>query len=163
MRREVSAVTRTYGFVLWLLPHIAGFARQHRFTLGDRLEGGVLEVLELLIEASYTWDKRALLQRANLRLERVRYLIRLAVDLKLLTVKQYEFAARAIVTIGGEIGGWTRSDGEEWQPAQPCTESLQRFQRSLAFGEGGNRERRCTRSDGEEWPPPHGYRRRLHR
>jgi hypothetical protein len=108
MRQEVSAVTRTYDFVLWLLPHIAGFARRHRFTLGDRLEGGVLEVLELLVEASYTRDKRALLQRANLRLERVRYLIRLAVDLKLLTVKPYEFAARAIVTIGGEIGGWTR-------------------------------------------------------
>ena len=108
MPDEVSAVTKTYDFVLWLLPHIAGFSRQHRFTLGDRMEEGALEILELLVEASYTRDKRDLLRRANMRLERLRYLIRLAKDLKLLSISQYEFAARALLAVGAEVGGWAK-------------------------------------------------------
>ncbi len=109
MPNEVSAVTRTYDYTLWLLPHIAGFVRQHRFTLGNRLEEGALEILELLIEASYTKEKFDLLRRANLRLERLRYLVRLAKDLKLLSASQYEFSAKALIVIGREIGGWERS------------------------------------------------------
>jgi len=38
--------------------HAAKFQREHRFTLGNRLEEGVLETLELLVEASYTREKR---------------------------------------------------------------------------------------------------------
>ena len=97
-----------YDFVLWLLPHTAKFSRAHRFTLGDRMETGALEVLELLVEASYARDKQDLLRRANLRLERLRYLTRLAKDLKLISVAQYEFASRAMLTVGSEIGGWEK-------------------------------------------------------
>lgn len=43
---ELSAITKTYDFVLWLLPHITKFPHEHRFTLGNRLEEGVLEILE---------------------------------------------------------------------------------------------------------------------
>jgi hypothetical protein len=68
MPDEVSAVTRMYDLTLWLLPHTAKFTRAHRFTLGDRIEEGALETLELLVEASYTRDKRELLRRANRRL-----------------------------------------------------------------------------------------------
>ncbi len=108
LQKEISVVTKTYDLALWLLPHVAKFERQHRFTLGDRIEEGVLEILELLVEASYTRDKRDLLRRANLRLERLRYLVRLAKDLRQLSLKQYEFAARAMQGIGVEIGGWEK-------------------------------------------------------
>lgn len=105
---EISVITKSYDFTLWLLPHLAKFSRDYRFTLGNRLEEGMLEVLELLVAASYTGEKRPLLQRANSRLNRVRYLVRLAKDLKQLSLKQYEFAARAIDGIGVEIGGWLK-------------------------------------------------------
>jgi len=108
MPDELRAVTKAYDFNLWLLPHIAKFSRDHRFTLGNRLEEGALDVLELLVAASYASDKRPLLQQANTRLNRVRYLVRLSKDLRLINVKQYEFAARAIDGIGVEIGGWLK-------------------------------------------------------
>ena len=105
---ELSVIVKTYDFTLWLLPHLAKFSRDHRFTLGNRLEEGMLEVLDLVVEASYTAEKRTLLQRANTRLNRVRYLVRLANDLHQISVKQYEFAAIAIEGIGVEIGGWLK-------------------------------------------------------
>ena len=108
MRQEVSAVRKTYDFILWLMPHLAHFSRLHRFTLGDRMEERALEVLELLVEASYTRQKLDLLHRANLRLEQLRYLIRLAKDMHEITIKQYALAAQALEVIGSEIGGWMK-------------------------------------------------------
>jgi len=111
MRSELSVIVKTYDFALWLLPHLAKFARDHRFTLGSRLEDGILDVLEMLVEASYAAEKRATLHRANLRLQRLRYLVRLAKDLRQLSLKQYEFAARAVDGIGIEVGGWIKQQG----------------------------------------------------
>lgn len=105
---EISVITRTYDFTLWMLPHIANFSRQHRFTLGNHVEETLLEILEALVEASYSRDKLPLLNRANLRLERLRYLVRLCKDLHLLNLKQYEFAIEAMLAVGNEIGGWTK-------------------------------------------------------
>ena len=47
----------------------------------------MLEVLELLVEAAYTRDKEVSLRRANLRLEVVRHLWRLAHELKVSATK----------------------------------------------------------------------------
>jgi len=46
---ELSVIVKTYDFTLWLLPHLAKFSRDHRFTLGNRLEEGMLEVLDLVV------------------------------------------------------------------------------------------------------------------
>ena len=54
---------------LWLLPRFSGFPREPRFTWGDRLIEGLLEILELLVEVRYAAEKRELLRRANLRLK----------------------------------------------------------------------------------------------
>jgi hypothetical protein len=105
---EISAVAHAYDLTLWMLPHIASFSRQHRFTLGNRLEETALEVLETLVEASYASEKTALLTKANLCLERLRYLVRLCKDLHLFSLKQYEFAAESIHNLGSEIGGWVK-------------------------------------------------------
>jgi hypothetical protein len=98
-----------YDLSLWLLPRTASFSRAHRYTLGTRIEDTALDVIELLVEASYTTEKRTLLSTANRRIERLRYLIRLAHDLKLLSVSQYEFAGLGLQSVGNELGGWLRS------------------------------------------------------
>ena len=120
---EISVIVKTYDFTLWLLPHLGKFSRDHRFTLGNRLEEGILEILELLVEASYTADKRPLLALANTRLNRVRYLIRLSKDLRQISVKQYECAAHAVDGIGVEIGGWlkqqSRGKDQHEAPSEP--------------------------------------------
>ena len=100
MDNKLSVVARTYDFVLWLLPHIAKFSREHRFTLGDHLEREALDLLMVLVEAGYTRDKRDLLRCANLCIERMRFLVRLCKDLRLLNLRQYEFAAGALDSIG---------------------------------------------------------------
>ena len=49
-----------------------------RFTLGERLESGLLAVLEECVDAAYSKNKRTQLSNANRRLSSVRHLWRLA-------------------------------------------------------------------------------------
>ncbi len=72
-----QAVQSCHELLLWLVPQLDKFPRVRRFTLGERIEVGLLDVLELLVEAAYTRNKDAPLQRANLRLEVVRHLHRI--------------------------------------------------------------------------------------
>lgn len=68
------------------------------------------ELLEMLIRAKYMRQRQELLEEANLRLEILRFQMRLAKDLPCLKVESYGFAAKAIDEIGKLIGGWLKSD-----------------------------------------------------
>jgi hypothetical protein len=59
-----QAVQSCHEPLLWLIPQLDKFPRVRRFTLGECIEGGLLEVLELLVEAAYSRNKEAPLRRA---------------------------------------------------------------------------------------------------
>lgn len=108
MTREVDAITKLYDYILWMIPKIDAFSRNRKFTLGDRIENLLLSTLTVLIEAAYSKNKTDLLKDANLKLEQLRYLTRLAKDLKLINIKSYEFSAKSIDEIGTSVGGWLK-------------------------------------------------------
>ena len=60
------------------------------------------------MEATYTREKKAHLTRANLGIEKLRFLFRLAVELRYLDTKRYEHAARTIDDVGRQVGGWLK-------------------------------------------------------
>jgi hypothetical protein len=113
MTKEVNAITKLYDFILWMIPKIDKFPRNQKFLIGDRLETLVLDTLETLIEAAYTKNKGHLLRQANLQLEKMRYLVRLSKDLKLITNKDYEYCARAINDVGISVGAWLKYTNRE--------------------------------------------------
>ena len=101
-------VTKAYDFTQWLLPRVQDFPRSSRFILGDRLIATMLDILEGLVEASHRCDKRAVLEEVRAKLDRLRMLIRLSKDLKLLNLKRYEHAAEAVTELGAMLGGWLK-------------------------------------------------------
>ena len=54
-----------YRFVLWLVPTVEKFPRRQKFLLGDRLQATALDVLERLVEATCTRDRRRHLVAAS--------------------------------------------------------------------------------------------------
>ena len=76
MPKEVDAITRLYDYILWMIPKIDTFPRNRKFTMGDRIENLLLDILSVLIEAAYSKNKQHLLKSANLKLEQLRYLTR---------------------------------------------------------------------------------------
>ncbi len=108
-----QAVQTCHELLVWLIPHLDHFPRARRFTLGERLETGLLTVLEFLVEAAYSRDKRFALSRANRKLEINRHLWRLAYELQVISLKRYEYGAKCMDDLGRQIGGWLRARGTE--------------------------------------------------
>ena len=104
-------VGKAYDLVLWLLPKVEKFPRSYRFSVGDRLVSNSLDLLMVLVEAAYSSDKRTCLEQANLKSNTLRYLLRLAKELHLLSADSYEFAVGKTDEIGRMIGGWRKAKG----------------------------------------------------
>ena len=64
--------------MLKVLQELNGFQRNHRFVLGERIEQTLDDLLETLIEARYSRARTPLFQRATLRLEILRFQMRVA-------------------------------------------------------------------------------------
>lgn len=105
-------VVKTYDFTLWLLPKVEKFSRAYRFSVGDRLVSHGLDLLLSLVEAAYSSNKAGLLDRANRDVNAVRYLLRLAKDLKLMSLDSWKFAAEQLDEIGRMVGGWQKASGK---------------------------------------------------
>src|ERR1700682_6333016 len=103
---ELVVITKTYDLILWSCHHTGKFPRNHRFVLGERLERNLYDLLEILIRAKYTRQRRALLEQANLLLEILRFQMRLAKDLQCLQLGSYGFATKGVDEIGKLVGAW---------------------------------------------------------
>ena len=108
MSEDLKAIPKTYDLLKWLLPIASKFPRDKRYSLGQRLENKLLDILALLIEANYSKTKVDLLKKANLDLEVLRHLVRLCYDLQFINLKRYEFCSQQINEIGKLVGGWIK-------------------------------------------------------
>ena len=108
-RETGPALEAWYRFLLWLVPTLERFPRRQKFLLGDRIQGTALDILESLVEATYTRERESHLARANLGIEKLRFLVRLALDLGYLDSRRYEHAARALDETGRKVGAWRKT------------------------------------------------------
>lgn len=108
-RETGAALESWYRFLLWPVPTLERFPRGQKFLLGDRIQGTALDVLDSLIEATYTRARDTHLTRANLGIEKLRFLVRLAMDLEYLDPRRYEHAARALEETGRKVGAWRKT------------------------------------------------------
>ena len=79
-----------YPLLLWLIPRLEQFPRCQKFLLADHLQQQAMAVLDELINATYSRERQAMLRAANLGLERMRFGVRLAKDLRHLALKAHE-------------------------------------------------------------------------
>lgn len=106
--RELSVIQKCYDLILWLQPRLQKLPRDARFTLGTRIETGLYELLDLLIEARYTPSSTPGLQRAGICLERLRYQLRLLRELGYLDARRTAHASELLMAVGKEVGGWLK-------------------------------------------------------
>lgn len=90
---------------------LEGLPRSQKFTLGDRIQNHLSDLLELLLEAYFlpAAEKRPLLLRANIRLETLRYYFRLCYERGYYNSLRYKDFSERIDEIGRMVGGWLKS------------------------------------------------------
>jgi len=111
MKQSEPAVVaqRAYDWALWVIPKAEKFPKSFRFTLGDSLVKSSLELLLNLVDATYQTGNLESLESASREINRIRYLVRLAKDLRVITIDNHEFSALAMDEIGRMTGGWLKS------------------------------------------------------
>ena len=105
---DLPVFVRWVEFVKWLLPTTEKFPKRVRFTFSSRIDNLALDVVEDLVEARYARRKADRLRRINLKLERLRVLLRLCHELTYLPHGSYEFAMRSLDEVGRMVGGWIK-------------------------------------------------------
>ena len=103
---SAPVVQKSYELALWLLPKVERFPRSYRFTVGDRITAATLDLMAALVEAAYAARRDVPLQRAQQQINVLRFLVRLAKDLKLLTADSHGFVADQVDELGRMTGGW---------------------------------------------------------
>jgi hypothetical protein len=106
--KESPIFTRTYDLLRWLIPVTVKFPREQRFVLAETLQRNALGFQETLMEAALSREPGPFLKRADVILAKLRVQLRLCHDLDLLSLKQYEHAARMMDEVGRLLGGWRK-------------------------------------------------------
>jgi hypothetical protein len=109
---ELVVITKAFDLAREMTQRTRKLPRDLKFVLGDRMLTTTYDLLDLLIEAKYLHTKKARLQQANLLLERLRFQVRLCVEEKLISIRQYEYLIEMIDEVGRMVGGWTKSASE---------------------------------------------------
>ena len=105
---ELVVITKAFDLAREMTQRTRKLPRDVKFVLGDRMLTTTYDVLDALLEAKYTRANKALLQRANLLLERLRFQVRLCVEEQLISIRQYEYLVELIDEVGRMVGGWTK-------------------------------------------------------
>jgi four helix bundle protein len=105
---DLPIITQWIAFLEWLLPAVEKFPKRVRFTFADRINNLALDIVENLVEARYSSEKRAILLGVNLKLEKLRVLLRLCHRLHYLPHQSYEYSTRQLNEIGRMLGGWIK-------------------------------------------------------
>ena len=107
---DTPLFVKTHDFVVWLLQRTARFPKHYRHSLTLKLEGACLDFLRILhtANARRARARRDALDAADVELNVIRALLRIALDLKLLSAGTWEHAVRLADELGRLIGGWKR-------------------------------------------------------
>jgi len=107
---ELLVLSKWETFSAWLFEHSGRWPKSARFTLAQRVQVLALELAELLVVARYEpAQRRAVLRQANLALERMRVLLRLALAARVTSASGFESAMRGIDETGRMLHGWRKS------------------------------------------------------
>lgn len=81
-----------------------------RYTLGDKIDARFLQTLELLFVASYQskQEKVPTLERALCGIDTLKFLLRIAWDVKALDTTKYATLSEGLNTAGKQVGGWRK-------------------------------------------------------
>jgi hypothetical protein len=104
---ELLVLAKWEEFTGWLLQHTARWPKSARFSLVRRVDDHALDVTELLIVARWEpRERKRALREVNLRLERMRFLLRIARSRGIMPSSGFETAMRHVDETGRMLHGW---------------------------------------------------------
>lgn len=108
--QEVPIIQKVYDLYREIYLAVEKMPKKDKYSLGQKIEQSNLDILEPLIGAGSNKDKKLLyLEKAAIKLDLLKMLIRLAEEIKAIPTKKYLHLQEIIQEIGRMLGGWIRS------------------------------------------------------
>lgn len=110
---DIPIFTKTYELYKTYYSFLATFPKKDRYTLGQKCELLLLDLLEGIILASSLSkeEKLPILKTASLKLDVLKVLFRLGKDIKITDSKKYLILESFLQEIGKMLGGWIKTTG----------------------------------------------------
>ena len=111
---DIPLFKKTYDFLKEFYVFEVDFPKKDRYTLGQRCENCLLDVLEgvmIAAQADKSEKLKSLVAVSN-KIDLLKVFVRLALDTKAMNEKRYIVCQNYLQEIGRMIGGWIKSARE---------------------------------------------------
>lgn len=107
---EPTIVYKTYKLYLQIVSLLDKFPKRNRYTIGQKIDTEVLEILECMIQANQEIKntKEIFLLKASSKVDVLKILFRICFDLKLIDERGYAGIEGELKEIGKMLGGWIK-------------------------------------------------------
>jgi hypothetical protein len=111
---DIPIFKKTYDFYKIFYGYRNTVSKQDRYTLWQRCENLILDILEGILYASQLSkaDKLPILEKTSTKLNFLRVFLRLCKEVKTIDNKKYVILQEIIDEIGRMLGGWIKSNKE---------------------------------------------------
>ena len=110
---DIPILKKGYDLYLTFHQYRRVVPKAERFTLYERCENSILDMIEAILEAGYSKSaqKTFVLERASVKFNVARFFIRLLKETRCIDTKKYTTLQEMVDEIGRMLGGWIRSAG----------------------------------------------------
>lgn len=111
MHTEVPLFQKIYDFYKAYFRIADHFPKKSRDVLGRKIEENIIELLQLVTNASYLGQgqKVECLKRASSRVDFLKILFRLCYEVRIIDQKKYIFMEEKLDEMGRMLGGWLKT------------------------------------------------------
>lgn len=107
--QELVIYQKHYDLMVYSFPIIGRFPQNQRYVLGQQIENAMLAIGMMIVHANKLRQKRAKLFEIDIELEKLRFLIRLSKDLRMMSISKYGHHCERLDELGRLLGGWLKS------------------------------------------------------
>ena len=98
----------THDLLLYIFQLHRNFQREYRYTLGENIKTELVNLLLCIYKANSEQEKSPILSRANEHVAAIKIQLRLLMDLKQISQKQYANATVQIESISKQLAMWNK-------------------------------------------------------
>jgi|SRR3989344_2743219 len=111
---DIPIFKKTYDLYKTFYGYRDSVTKQDRYTIWQRCENIILDILEGILAASQTYkmEKLPALERTSVKLNFLRVFFRLMKEVKTIDNKKYATLQQFVDEIGRMLGGWIKSTKE---------------------------------------------------
>lgn len=106
---DIPLFTKLYELYSAVSSSLPSFPKTQRYTLGQRIEQTILDLLELLFSIPLAANRLPILKQMSVKTDLLKTLLRLSKDTRSLPTGRYLELQAILQEIGKMLGGWIRA------------------------------------------------------